>query len=97
MLNKFERIENGEERNYKNHKSQRLIDDFMGMIEVVVPEGIPLKPLKKKIENLVKEEEARWVLFERAKEEINLSEAELEEFEEIRETVWREEKKKLGL
>jgi hypothetical protein len=40
------------------------------MIEVEVPEGIPLKPLKKKIDELVKEEEARWVLFERAKEEV---------------------------
>ena len=49
----------------------------MGVIEVEVPEGIPLKPLKKKINELAKEEEARWALFERAKEEINLSEAEL--------------------
>ena len=64
------------------------------MIEVEVPEGIPLKPLKKKIDELVKEEEAKWILFERAKEEINLSE---EELEEIRESVWREEKKRLGL
>jgi hypothetical protein len=67
------------------------------MIEVEVPEGIPLKPLKKKIDELVKEEEARWVLFERAKEEINLSEEELEDLEEIRESVWREEKKRLDL
>jgi hypothetical protein len=43
----------------------------VGVIEVEVPEGIPLKPLKKKIDELVKEEKARWVLFERAKEEIN--------------------------
>jgi hypothetical protein len=69
----------------------------MGVIEVEVPEGIPLKPFKKKIDELVREEEARWVLFERAKEEINLSEAELEEQEEIRERVWRDEKIKLGL
>ena len=67
------------------------------MIEVEVPEGIPLKSLKKKIDELVKEEEARWVLFERAKEEINLSEAELEGLEEIRERVWRDEKKRLSL
>jgi len=69
----------------------------MGIIEVEVPEGIPLKPLKKKIDELIREEEARWVLFERAKEEINLSKAELDKLEEIRERVWREEKKKLGL
>jgi hypothetical protein len=67
------------------------------MIEVEVPEGIPLKPLKKKIDGLAKEEEARWVLFERAKEEINLSGEELEDLEEIRESVWREEKNRLGL
>lgn len=51
----------------------------MGVIEVEVPEGIPLKPLKKKIE------------------ELNLSESELEGLEEVRERVWKEEKKKLGL
>lgn len=69
----------------------------MGVIEVEVPEGIPLKPLKKKIEELVKEEEARWVLFERAVDDISLSESELEDLEEVRERVWKEEKKKLGL
>jgi hypothetical protein len=37
------------------------------------------------------------VLFERAKEEINLCEEELEDLEEIRESVWREEKKRLYL
>lgn len=67
----------------------------MGVIEVEVPEGIPLKPLKKKIEELVKEEEARWVLFERAVEELNLTEAELEDLETVREKVWKEERKKI--
>lgn len=69
----------------------------MGVIEVEVPEGIPLKPLKKKIDELVKEEEARWVLFERAIEELDLSESDLEGLEEVREGVWKEEKKRLGL
>ncbi len=69
----------------------------MSIIEVEVPEGLPLKPLKKKIDELVKEEEARWVLFERSVEEINLSEAELEELEGVRERIWKEEKKRLGL
>lgn len=69
----------------------------MGVIEVEVLEGIPLKPLKKKIEELVKEEEARWILFERAIEDINLNESDLEELEEVREIVWKEEKKRLGL
>lgn len=72
-------------------------DDFMGVIEVVVPEYLPVKPLKKKIDELAREEEARWVLFERSVEELNLSEAELEELESLRESVWKEEKKRLGL
>ncbi|MCK9564658.1 MAG: hypothetical protein M0Q43_01250 [Methanothrix sp.] len=72
-------------------------DDFMGVIEVVVPEYLPVKPLKKKIDELVREEEARWVLFERSVEELNLREAELEELESLRESVWKEEKKRLGL
>ena len=69
----------------------------MGIIEVEVPEGLPLKSLKKKIDNLVKDEEARWVLFERSIVELNLSEADLEDLEEVREKIWREEKKTLGL
>lgn len=72
-------------------------DDFMGVIEVEVPEYLPVKPLKKKIDELVREEEARWVLFERSVEVLNLSEAELEELESLRESVWKEEKKRLGL
>ena len=69
----------------------------MGIIEVEVPEGLPLKSLKKKIDDLVKDEEARWVLFERSIVELNLSEADLEDLEEVREKIWREEKKTLGL
>ena len=62
-----------------------------------VPEGLPLKSLMKKIDDLVKDEEARWVLFERSIVELNLSEVDLEELEEVREKIWTEEKKKLGL
>jgi hypothetical protein len=69
----------------------------MGIIEVEIPEGLPPKSLKKKIDDLVKEEEAKWVLFERSIEELNLSEAELEGLEEVREQTWTKEKKKLGL
>jgi len=69
----------------------------VGIIEVEVPEGLPLKSLKKKIDDLVKDEEARWVLFERSIVELNLSEADLEDLEEVREKIWREEKKTLGL
>ena len=69
----------------------------MGKIEVEVPGGLPLKSLMKKIDDLVKDEEARWVLFERSIVELNLSEVDLEELEEVREKIWKEEKKKLGL
>lgn len=69
----------------------------MGVIEVEVPECLPIKPLKEKIDALVKEEKARWVLFERSIEELNLTEAELGELEEVREQVWKEKKKSLGL
>jgi hypothetical protein len=69
----------------------------VGIIEVEVPEGLPLKSLMKKIDDLVKDEEARWVLFERSIVELNLSEVDLEELEEVREKIWTEEKKKLGL
>ena len=69
----------------------------MGLIEVEVPEGLPLKSLKKKIDDLVKDEEARWVLFERSIVELNLSKVDLEELEEVREKIWMEEKKTLGL
>jgi hypothetical protein len=69
----------------------------VGLIEVEVPEGLPLKSLKKKIDDLVKDEEARWVLFERSIVELNLSKVDLEELEEVREKIWMEEKKTLGL
>jgi hypothetical protein len=69
----------------------------MGVIEVEVPEYLPLKPLKKKIDELVREEDARWLLFERSVEELNLCEADLAELECVRDRVWKEEKKTLGL
>jgi hypothetical protein len=73
------------------------VDDFMGVIEVEVPEYLPLKPLKKKIDELVREEDARWLLFERSVEELNLCEADLADLDSVRDRVWKEEKKKLGL
>jgi len=63
----------------------------VGVIEVEVPECLHIKPLKEKIDALVREEEARWLLFERSIEELNLTEAELGELEEVREQVWKEE------
>ena len=67
------------------------------MIEVEIPDCLPIKPLRKKIDDLIKEEETRWVLFERAVEDLDLAEEDLLALEEVREKVWREEKKSLGL
>jgi len=67
------------------------------VIEVEIPDCLPIKPLRKKIDDLIKEEETRWVLFERAVEDLDLAEEDLLALEEVREKVWREEKKSLGL
>ncbi len=61
------------------------------------PAFLPVKLLKKKIEELVGVEYARWVLFERLIEELNLIEDELAELESMRDCVWNEEWKGLGL
>ena len=53
-----------------------------------------LKKLKKLRE---KEELLEEILIEKLVEELNLTEKDLEEFEKVREIVWKEEKKKLGL
>lgn len=69
------------------------------MVEICiqVPEKIPASTLKRKIDELIKEEEIRWVLFEKCKDELSLSERELEELEIAREDAWKETKKKYGL
>jgi hypothetical protein len=45
----------------------------MEEITVKVPKGLPGPRLKKRIEDLVREEELRWSLFEKCKEELSLS------------------------
>ena len=69
----------------------------MTEIRIKIPEEMPLFPLRRKIDELVKEEEIRWALFEKCKEELSLSEGELHDLEKARETVWKETKKKYGL
>ena len=49
----------------------------MGVIEVEIPDFLPMKPLKKKIDELIKEEETRWVLFRRAVDDLDLKEEDL--------------------
>ncbi len=69
----------------------------MDEIVVKVPKGLPGPYLKKKIEDLVREEELKWALFERCKEELSLSEKDLDELEKAREKAWSETRKKYGL
>ncbi|MCX9074465.1 MAG: hypothetical protein OIN88_07370 [Candidatus Methanoperedens sp.] len=69
----------------------------MSEIIIQVPKEIPVSSLKRKIDELVREEEIRWVLFEKCIEELSLSEKDLEELEIAREEVWKETKKNDGL
>lgn len=69
----------------------------MNEITIKVPEGIPLPSLKRKIDELIKEEELKWALFKKCKEELSLTEEDLDELEKIREESWKEEKKKYKL
>ena len=49
-------------------------------------------------DDLIKEEEiANWELFKRAVEDLDLTDEDLLALEKVRETVWKEEKKNLGL
>ena len=49
----------------------------MSEIKINVPKGIPLSPLKRKIDRLVKEEEIKWTLFEKCKDELLLDKNDL--------------------
>ncbi len=53
--------------------------------------------LREKINELIREEEVRWTLFETSREELSIDRAEMEDLEQVRESVWKEEKKKYGL
>ena len=69
----------------------------MPTITVEVPENIPIDRIKRKIQKLIAEERLKWELFEKAKEELNLTEEDLKDFEKAREEAWKEIKKKYGL
>lgn len=69
----------------------------MGEIVITVPEGIPLSLLKRKIKELVKEEEIKWALFEKCKDELLLDKTDLDELEKLRDKAWRETRKKYAL
>jgi Trm5-related predicted tRNA methylase len=69
----------------------------MPTITIDVPENVPVEIIKRKIQKLIKEEQLKWELFEKAKEELNLTEEDLKDFEKAREEAWKEIKKKYGL
>ncbi|OPY48776.1 MAG: hypothetical protein A4E48_02568 [Methanosaeta sp. PtaU1.Bin060] len=69
----------------------------MEEITVKIPKGLPGAYLKKKIDELVKEEELKWALFERCKEELSLTEDDLEDLEKAREKAWGKTRKKYDL
>ncbi|MCZ7401288.1 MAG: hypothetical protein O8C61_03615 [Candidatus Methanoperedens sp.] len=69
----------------------------MSELLIQIPKDIPVSSLKRKIDDLIREEEIRWVLFEKCKKELSLGEKELEYLEIVREKAWKETKKKYGL
>ena len=69
----------------------------MSEITIKVPEEIPILSIKRKIDELIKEEEMKWALFEKCKEELSLTDEDLDELEKIREESWKNVKKKYKL
>jgi hypothetical protein len=69
----------------------------MEEITIKVPKGLSGSYLKKKIDDLVREEELKWALFERCKDELSMTADDLEELESARERAWSETRKKYGL
>ena len=67
----------------------------MPTITIDVPENVPVEIIKRKIQKLIKEEQLKWELFEKAKEELNLTEEDLEDFEKAREEAWKEIRKNM--
>jgi hypothetical protein len=70
---------------------------LMEEITIKIPKGLPGSYLKKKIDDLVREEELKWALFERCRDELSLTKDDLEQLESARERAWSETRKKYGL
>jgi hypothetical protein len=66
----------------------------MSELLIQIPKDIPLSSIKRRIDDLIQEEEIRWVLFEKCKTDLALNEKELEDLEIVREKAWKETKKK---
>ena len=60
-----------------------------------VPEGLPLNDLRKKILELIKEEEDKLTLLDRSNKMKVLSKRELDELIETKEPLQKEERKKI--
>jgi hypothetical protein len=67
----------------------------VGEIKVDVPEGMPLNDLRKKILELIKEEEDKLTLLDRSNKMKMLSKRELDELIETKEPLKKEERKKI--
>ena len=67
----------------------------MGEIKVDVPEGLPLNDLRKKIIELIKEEEDKLTSLDRSNKMKVLSKRELDELIETKEPLQKEERKKI--
>ena len=68
---------------------------MMGEIKVDVPEGLPLNDLRKKILELIKEEEDKLMSLDRSNKMKVLSKRELDELIETKEPLQKEERKKI--
>ncbi|MBM4242145.1 MAG: hypothetical protein FJ150_10890 [Euryarchaeota archaeon] len=62
-------------------------------IKIKIPERIPLSFLRRKIHELIREEEIKWTLFDKCKDELLLDKTDLEALENVREKAWQETKK----
>ncbi len=68
---------------------------MVGEIKVDVPEGLPLNDLRKKILELIKEEEDKLMSLDRSNKMKVLSKRELDELIETKEPLQKEERKKI--
>ena len=68
---------------------------MVGEIKVDVPEGLPLNDLRKKILELIKEEEDKLMSLHRSNKMKVLSKRELDELIETKEPLQKEERKKI--
>ncbi|MEA1993312.1 MAG: hypothetical protein U9N35_02805 [Euryarchaeota archaeon] len=69
----------------------------MNDLKIKIPEEIPFSSLKRKVDELIKDEELKWALFRKYKEELSLEKKELNGLEKEREKAWKKTKKKYGL